>query len=99
MQQVRARIYYRQGGSNISAEITGPPFECVQIMLLINFVGGQARSIYVTRPAKIGHVGTNYTPPRNISYLSIGMEYFYSVTCMLKPAKVLIHTENFMAKQ
>ena len=29
---------------------------------------------YVTGPAKIGHVGTNYTPSHNMSYLSIGIE-------------------------
>ena len=43
-----------------------------------------------TGPVKIGHVGTNYTPPHNISCLSTGIEYFYSVTCILKPTKSLI---------
>ena len=31
----------------------------------------------------VGHVGTNYPPPHNISFLSIGIEYFQSVTCIL----------------
>ena len=53
----------------------------------------------VTRPAKIGHVGTNYTLTRTISYLSSGMEYSYSVTCTLKSTKCLICAENVMAKQ
>ena len=54
---------------------------------------------YVTGPAKIGYVGTNYTPPLNISYLSIGIEYFHSVTCILTPIKGWISVENCMVKQ
>ena len=38
-----------------------------------NFSGGGG--VYVTRPAKTGHVGTNYTPPLYKSYLSTGTEY------------------------
>ena len=53
----------------------------------------------MTGPAKIEHVGTKYTLPYNISYLSTGIEYFHSVTCILKPTKFLISAENFMAKQ
>ena len=40
-------------------------------------------SLYVTGPAKTGHVGTNYTPSHNRSYLSIGIKYFHSVTCII----------------
>ena len=54
---------------------------------------------YVTGSVKIGHVGTNYTPPHNISYHSTGIEYFHSVPCIVKPIKRLICTENCMAKQ
>ena len=31
-------------------------------------------AVYVTGPVKIGHVGTNYTLPHNISYLSTGKD-------------------------
>ena len=55
--------------------------------------------IYATGPTKIGHVGTNYTSPHNISYLSTGIEYFYPVTFSLKPTKGFINAENLMAKQ
>ena len=55
--------------------------------------------IYHIGPAKIGHVGTNYTPSHNISYLSIGIEYFHSVTCIVKPTKCLISAENCMATE
>ena len=54
---------------------------------------------YVTGPVNIGHVDTNYTLLHNISYLSIQIEYFHSVTCSLKPTKCLIiSAENFMDK-
>ena len=53
----------------------------------------------MTGPAKIGHVGTNYTLPCNISYLSTGIEYIHSVTCMLQPTTFVISAENCMAKQ
>ena len=54
---------------------------------------------YMTGPAQIGHVGTNYTPSHNISYLSTGIEYFYSVTCIVNPTKCLIRVEGFMATE
>ena len=44
--------------------------------------------INVTRPAKIGHVGTNYTPSHNRSYLSTGTEYLHSVTCIINQLNV-----------
>ena len=44
-------------------------------------------AIIVTGPAKIGHVGTNYTLSHNMSYLRIGIEYFHFVTCIVKPTK------------
>ena len=53
----------------------------------------------MTGPAKIGNVGTNYTLPHNISYLNTGIEYFHSVTCILKPTKCLISAEIVMVKQ
>ena len=43
--------------------------------------------INVTRPMKTGYVVTNYTPSHYMSYLSIGTEYLYSVTCIIKPIK------------
>ena len=54
---------------------------------------------FVTVPAKIGHVGTNYTPSHNMSCFSIGIEYFHSVTCIVKPTKCLIIDENIMATE
>ena len=53
--------------------------------------------VYVTGPAKTGHVGTNYTPSLYRSYLSIGTEYLHSVTCILKPIKCLLRAENCIA--
>ena len=53
----------------------------------------------MTGPAKIGHVGTNYTLSHNISYLSTGIEYVQSVTGILMPAKCCISAENFIATQ
>ena len=43
--------------------------------------------VYVTGPAKIGHVGTNYIPLQNTSYLRTGIEYFHSAICIVKPTK------------
>ena len=63
------------------------------------FNAGMYSSVYVTGPAKIGLVGTNYTLPHNISYLSIGIEHIYSVTYIVKLSMWLISAENFMAKQ
>ena len=37
---------------------------------------------YVTRPVKTEHIDTNYTLKHNRSFLSIGTEYLYSVTCI-----------------
>ena len=49
-------------------------------------------SQFVTEPAKIGNVGTNYTLSHNISYRSIGIEYFHSVTFVLNQlAKCFIY--------
>ena len=78
---------------------------CLNCMVLCNCVNlcSKAslyeRALYVTGPAKIGHVGTNYAPPYSISYLSSGIEYFYSVTCTVKSTKCSIIAEKFMAKQ
>jgi len=47
----------------------------------------------VTGLAKIGHVGTKYTLLLNESYLVIGIEYFYSVTCTTKPDKLQTNGE------
>ena len=35
---------------------------------------------YVTGPAKIGHVGTNYTLSQSRSYLTNGIENLHSLT-------------------
>ena len=53
--------------------------------------------IYVTRPAKIGHVGTNYTLSHSRSYLSTGIENLYSVTCIIQPIKCLPCAKNCIA--
>ena len=55
--------------------------------------------IYVTGPAKIGHVGTSCTPPHNILYLNAEIGYFYSITFIVKPTILLRSAENVMAKQ
>jgi len=34
------------------------------------------------RPAKTGHLHTNYTPTLYRSFLSAGTKYLYSVTCL-----------------
>ena len=39
--------------------------------------------LYVTGPAKIGHVGTDYTLSRNMSYLSTGIELLLYLFCNL----------------
>ena len=50
--------------------------------------------INVTRPAKTGHVGTIYTPSLYRSYLSTGIVYLHSVTCIMMPLKCLLRAEN-----
>ena len=50
-------------------------------------INGSDIRTYVTKPAKTGHVGTNYTPSLCWSYLSIGKVYFHSVTCIMMPIK------------
>ena len=52
---------------------------------------------FVTGPAKRGHVGTNYIPSHYKSYLSSGIKYLHSVTCIIKPIRCLISDENCMA--
>ena len=51
----------------------------------------------VTRPAKTGHVGTNYTLSYYRPYLSIGTEYLHSVTCIINPIKCLLSGKTFIA--
>ena len=53
----------------------------------------------VTGPAKVGHVGTNYTLAHNISYFFTGIEYVQSVTVILTPTQCFISAENFIATQ
>ena len=53
----------------------------------------------MTGPTKIGYVGTNYTLSHNMSYLSTEVEYFHSVTCIVKPTKCLISAENFIVTE
>ena len=55
------------------------------------------KSLNVTRPAKTGHVGTNYTLSYYRPYLSIGTEYLHSVTCIINPIKCLLSGKNFIA--
>ena len=38
-------------------------------------------SLYVTGPAKIGHVGTKYTMPLSKPYLNTELDCLLSVTC------------------
>ena len=49
---------------------------------------------YVTWPAKIGHVGTSYTPSLYRSYLSTGIVYLHSVTCIMMSIKCVLRAEN-----
>jgi len=48
-------------------------------------MGVTIKGIYVNRPAKTGHVGTNYTLSLYKSYLNTGIEHFCSVTCIIMP--------------
>ena len=50
--------------------------------------------IYVTGPAKTGHVGTNYTSSLYRSYRSTGIVFLHSVTCIMMPIKCLLRAEN-----
>ena len=53
---------------------------------------------YVTGPVKTGHMGTNYTPSHYWSYLSTGIEYLHSETCIVMSIiKCLLRVENFIA--
>ena len=52
---------------------------------------------YVTGPAIIGHVGTDYTLSHNGSYLSDEVEYLHSITCIIRPIKCIKDAETFMA--
>ena len=55
-------------------------------------------SIYVTEPAKTGHVGTNHILSHYRSYLSIGTTYLHSATCIIKrQIKCLLLLENCIA--
>ena len=54
-------------------------------------------TIYVTRPAKVGHVDTNYTLLHNRTYLSIEINYLHSVACIVKPISCLISAKIFKA--
>ena len=51
----------------------------------------------MTGPAKIGHVGTNYIPSYNRPYLSNGIEYLHSVTCIIKLIKWVMNAESVVA--
>ena len=50
--------------------------------------------LYMTGPAKTGHVDTTYPRSHNRSYLSVGIEYLHSVTCIINPGRCLISVEN-----
>ena len=58
------------------------------VYLFINY------PLYVTGPAKTGHVGTNYTPSLYRSYLSTGIVYLHSVTYIMMPGKCLLRAET-----
>ena len=60
-------------------------------------IGAVCQKLYVTGPAKAGHVGTNYIPSLYRSYLSTGTEYLNSVICIKKPIKCLLHAKNCTA--
>ena len=61
------------------------------------YLGISQLYVYVTGPAKIGHVGTNYTLSHNREYLSTGVEYLHSGTFGIKPIDYLMHAETFKA--
>ena len=44
--------------------------------------------LFVTGPAKIGHVGTRYIVSHNVLYFSSGLQHLISVTCIIKPDKL-----------
>ena len=46
-------------------------------------------------PAKTGHVGTDYTPSLFTSYLSTGIVFLHSVTCMMMPIKSVLRAEHY----
>ena len=72
------------------------------VSLLLNSLQGEffyLISLNVTGPAKIGHVGTNYTLSHTMPYFSTAKEYFHSVTCIVKPTKCLISAEKFIATE
>jgi len=51
--------------------------------------------LYVTGPAKTGHVGTNYTPSSKRPFLSNGTKYLFFVTYTIQPIKCGIKVVNF----
>ena len=53
--------------------------------------------LFVTGPLKIGHVGTNYVLLHNRTYLSTGITYLHSETCIVMPINYLISAEKFKA--
>ena len=46
---------------------------------------------YVTGPVKIGHVGTNYTPSHNRTYLNAGIGYLHSITIKYYKANEILN--------
>ena len=52
---------------------------------------------YMTGPVKTGHMGTNYTTSLYRSYFSVGTQYLYFVTCIIKPIKFLLDAQNYIA--
>jgi len=48
--------------------------------------------LFVTGPAKTGHVGTNYTMSIQRSHLSVGTEYLCSVICIVMLNKCILST-------
>ena len=56
---------------------------------------GHCIFVYVTRPAKTGHVHGHKL--HYSSCCSTGTEYLYSVTCIITPIKCLLDTEKCIA--
>ena len=72
----------------------------ILLIFIVNYAVGddellQTDNTIVTGPAKTGHVGTNYTPSLFTSYLSTGIVFLHSVTCIMMPIKCALRAETF----
>ena len=75
----------------ISTSLLGP---ITKLLRIVRWFSPTTKtcSLIVTRPAKTGHVGTNYILLLYTSYLSTETEYLNSVSCIIKPTKCLLRT-------